>query len=256
MINLEKAKKEFIKYTEKYDSKNSNISRKIGHTFRVENNCKIIAKSINMTEEQVEIAKLIGLLHDIGRFEQYKKYQNFSDIKSVDLAKLGVEILKENSYIRNYIETITYDSIILKAIKNHNKLKIEEGLNKEELIFSKIIRDADKIDILFEEIEIFSKFQYSKVVNEIISEEVFNEAKRQKTINNKYINTNLDKVVQRILYVYDLNFKKAFEILEEKKYINKIIDFYNYNEKSKIQIEEIRSLVNMYIANKVRGIRK
>ena len=30
-----------------------------------------------------------------------------------------------------------------------------EGLDKEELLFSKIIRDADKLDILYEGVEIY-----------------------------------------------------------------------------------------------------
>ena len=56
--------------------------------------------------------------------------------------------------IRKYIENDKYDEIIRKAIKNHNKFEIEKRLTEKELIFAKIIRDADKIDIIYESVEI------------------------------------------------------------------------------------------------------
>lgn len=252
MINIDEANNEFICYTNNFDNDNDNISRKIGHSYRVENNCEIIAKNLYMSIEQIQLAKLIGILHDIGRFEQYKEYKTFSDRNSINHAKLGVEILKENNYLRKFIEMKNYDNIIYKAIENHNKIKITEELNKEELLFAKIIRDADKLDILFEEIEIFAKYKYHGVFNEKISDKVLEEAKGEQVIDNKYVETYLDKIVQLVMFVYDLNFKISFEILEEKNYINKILDLYNYNEKAKMQIEEIKKMANIYISNKIK----
>ena len=104
---------------------------------------------LNLDKENIELAKLIGLLHDIGRFEQIKQYNTFSDKDSIDHGKLGVEILFKQGKIRNFIKSAKYDEIIKKAILNHNRKEIEKGLNPKELLHSKIIRDADKIDILY-----------------------------------------------------------------------------------------------------------
>lgn len=68
-INLENTKEKFIEYTNKYDIKNENISRKIGHSIRVMNISKEIATKIGLNKEKIELATLIGLLHDIARFE-------------------------------------------------------------------------------------------------------------------------------------------------------------------------------------------
>ena len=152
-MDLKKAEKEFIKYTEKYDLNDSNIKGKQKHSIRVMNISKEIAKKIELTQEEIEIAALIGLLHDIARFEQYKQYHTFKDNISIDHGDLGVEIL--NKDIRKYIETDKYDEIIKLAVKNHNKYKIQEGLTQEQELFVKIIRDADKIDIFYESAEIF-----------------------------------------------------------------------------------------------------
>ena len=77
MIDLEKCKDEFLKYTEKYDLNNDNLKRKQLHSLRVMQKSRIIAKSLKLSEEEIQIATLIGLLHDIGRFEQYTKYNTF-----------------------------------------------------------------------------------------------------------------------------------------------------------------------------------
>ena len=45
---------------------------------------------------------LIGLLHDIARFEQYTKYKTFRDSISIDHGDLGVEILFEEKEIEKY----------------------------------------------------------------------------------------------------------------------------------------------------------
>ena len=143
-MNLEKAKEEFLKYTKSYDLNNSNIFRKQTHSLRVMEISKQIAEGLNLTQEEVELATLIGLLHDIARFEQYTRFKTFKDSLSIDHGNLGVEILDKD--IRKYIKTDKYDEIIKIAVKNHNKYAIESGLTKEQELFSKIVRDADKID--------------------------------------------------------------------------------------------------------------
>ena len=148
MIDLKKANVEFDKYVKNYNSEDKKIALKIEHIKRVSEISGIISENLNLDKENIELAKLIGLLHDIGRFEQIKQYNTFSDKDSIDHGKLGVEILFKQGKIRNFIKSAKYDEIIKKAILNHNRKEIEKGLNPKELLHSKIIRDADKIDML------------------------------------------------------------------------------------------------------------
>ena len=103
MIDIERAKIEFDKYCKKYDLVNENLKRKYGHSYRVMMISSEIAKSLKLNQEQIELAEIIGLLHDIARFDQYSIYHTFSDVKSIDHGDLGVEILKKNNYIRKFI---------------------------------------------------------------------------------------------------------------------------------------------------------
>ena len=93
-MNLEKAKKEFEIFVQQYDLENEKIKRKFGHSFRVMEKAGQIAKSLSLPNEEIELSKLIGLLHDIGRFEQERIYKTFKDHESIDHGDLGVEILK------------------------------------------------------------------------------------------------------------------------------------------------------------------
>ena len=68
-INIEEAKEEFIKYTENFNTKDKNVKRKQQHSIRVMKIAEQIATNLKLSEEQIQLATLIGLLHDIGRFE-------------------------------------------------------------------------------------------------------------------------------------------------------------------------------------------
>ena len=74
MIDLNRAKKAFKEFVKAYDINNGRIRVKIEHTYKVAENSKQIAKSLNLNEEEQKLAELIGLLHDIGRFEQIRIY--------------------------------------------------------------------------------------------------------------------------------------------------------------------------------------
>ena len=146
MIDITKAKLELKKYLDKYEGKSDlSFNLKVTHTYHVAENSKNIAEKLNLSKEDIELAELIGLLHDIGRFEELKITKELNSIK-FDHATYGSKMLFEKGMIRNFVEDSQYDEIIKKAIENHSKLTIEKGLNERELLHSKIIRDADKLD--------------------------------------------------------------------------------------------------------------
>lgn len=250
-MNLEKSIEKFIKYTEKYDLNDSNIKGKQKHSIRVMNISKEIAKKIELTQEKIEIAALIGLLHDIARFEQYKQYHTFKDNISIDHGDLGVEIL--NKDIRKYIETDKYDEIIKLAVKNHNKYKIQEGLTQEQELFVKIIRDADKIDIFYESAEIFWNQKENVVEESNITPKVLEKFENQIQVKREDKKTPIDDVISVMAFIFDINFKESFKILKQKDYINKVLNRYNIHDyKTKQEIEKIRKLANEYIEQKIK----
>lgn len=115
IINREKAKKVFDEYVKMYDSDNEMIKLKIDHTYRVSKLCEKIAFSLGFNKNDIDIAWLLGLLHDIGRFEQVKRYGTFNDALSIDHAVLGVDILFNENKIRDFVEDDSEDQLIKKS---------------------------------------------------------------------------------------------------------------------------------------------
>ncbi len=247
MINIEKSKDIFKNYVEKYDRTNPRIALKIAHTYRVTETAKKIAEEMNLSEEQIKLAELIGLLHDIGRFEQLKRYDTFNDSESINHAEFGASLLEENNFINEFCKDKKSQNIILTAIRNHNKYKIDDTLEGESLLQSKIIRDADKIDILnlmtFEKFE--TLFKKDEIIDEKISEQILKDFFNAKQTNRQYVKTDMDNWTLDIGMIFDINFKPSFKILKEKDYINKIIDRTKTDE-----MEQIRKFANNYIEEK------
>lgn len=258
MLDFNKAKNAFKEYLKNFDVNNGMISLKIIHTYKVLEFSEYIAKDLKLSEEDIELAKLIGLLHDIGRFEQAKRYNDYRDYRTVDHAVLGVDILFEQNLIRNFIENNEYDNIIYKAILNHNKLEIENGLNEKELLHSKIIRDADKVDNFRvkqeEKIEnlLYMAKDLKEIENAEITEKIYNDYLQSRLIINEDRITPLDHWVSYFAFIFDFNFSSGLKFIMEKDYINKNLDRINYkNNNTKNKIEIIRKHSLEYIQNKI-----
>lgn len=254
MIDFQKAQEAFQEYLENYDLTDGKVKLKIRHTYEVVKKSEYISKGLGLDNENIELAKLIGLLHDIGRFEQKKQMQNFLDNKRFDHADYGVKLLFQENLIRKFLKDDSYDNIIKKAIYNHNKYKIEEGLEKQELLHSKIIRDADKLDnFRVKEVEdleniFLSKYNPETISYETISSKVYDDFINHHSIMLADRKTLIDFWICTIAFIFDLNYDISLQYIKDNNYINKLIDRIDYkNEDTKQKMEEIRKCAENYL---------
>lgn len=150
MIEKQRAEAAFHAYTSQYDVGNIMIRHKVEHTLRVAENCERIANSLSMTCDDVSFAWFLGLLHDIGRFEQVRRFGTFIDSVSVDHAEFGADLLFREKLIGSFpAESLSENELrsLETAIRLHNKLALPEALDDAARRFCEIIRDADKADI-------------------------------------------------------------------------------------------------------------
>lgn len=250
MIDLDKAKKAFKEYIEKYNTNDGQIALKIGHILRVTEKSKLIAESLNLSIEDIKLAQLIGLLHDIGRFEQVRLYHTFIDKDSINHGEYGVKILFEDKLINQFIEDRQYDSIIKKAILNHNRSRIEEGLNERELLHSKVVRDADKLDIFYVLLtdSIINTYGCENIENEKITSEIAEQFYNNHMINYQDRKTYADIFVSHIAYVFDFYFNSSLQQIKEADYLNRLLKKMNFKkEETKKVANEIVCYANKYI---------
>lgn len=257
MIDFIKSEKMFKEYLKNYNIEDGNIKLKVVHTYEVVNKSQYIAEKLGLDEEDIQLAKLIALLHDIGRFEQVKQTKDFIDNAKFDHADYGVEILFKENFIRKFIVDDKYDKIIEKAIYNHNKYKIEDGLNEKELLHSQIIRDADKLDnFRVKEKENFinifpSLYNPETIKYETISPKVYDDFMNHKCILLADRKTQIDFWVCVIAFIFDLNFDVSLEYIKEKGYIDILVDRIEYkNEDTKQKMEKIRETAKDYLETK------
>lgn len=254
MIDIKKAEKEFEKYVSLFNPKDIKIKLKIDHIKRVSKLSKMIAENLKLNEEQVKLAQLIGLFHDIGRFKQIQLYNTFNDKDSVDHAELSIKTLFDDNLIEKFDIDCKYRKTIEIAVRNHNKNRIEEGISKEEMLFSKIIRDADKLDIYyivctynFEELFWYQEFDCERISDKIIKEFV-----NQHFVNYSNIKTNADQIIIFYAYVFDLYFEISRKYIISKKYLEKItkkiIDNFT-SIKVKQQVQEILQTSKKFLEN-------
>lgn len=146
-IDRNGAREAFARYVSTYDPTNERIALKIAHTYRVASLAERIARSIGLDEHDVDLAWLVGLLHDIGRFEQVRRYDTFRDADSVSHAVLGVEVLFDEGHIRDFVDTGA-DGLIRQAVALHSDFRLPEGLDERARTLCDVLRDADKVDII------------------------------------------------------------------------------------------------------------
>ena len=255
-MDFELAEKSFQEYLKNYDINDGSIALKIKHTYEVVKKSEYIANGLRLDKENIELAKIIALLHDIGRFEQIKEFGEFND-KKIEHAEFGVKVLFDNGLIRKFMDENKYDNIIYKAIYNHNKYKIEENLNEKELLQCKIIRDADKLDNFRvkekDKLEdMFPKIYNEKTINyETISEKVYEEFMQHKCIKLEDRKTIIDYWVCVIAFIFDLNFNISLQYVKENNYIDILVNRIEYkNDTTKQKMEDIRKCAKEYIEDR------
>lgn len=94
----------FKQYVSDYDVSDVKVRLKVDHTYRVAQMCDAITIDLRLTPADRDFAWLSGMLHDIGRFEQLRRYDTFVDSRSCNHAALSVDILFHEGVIRQFVE--------------------------------------------------------------------------------------------------------------------------------------------------------
>ena len=236
MINLKQCKEIFLNHLDQYEDKSTvGFDLKLKHTFRVMKISKDLCKKINISREETKLAQVIALLHDIGRFEELL-YMKKLDSAKFDHSAVGIKVLFEDNVIDKFNLDKKYYSTIETAVLNHSRKTIPEDLSEEELLQTKIIRDADKLDNFV--LKITRKIEEcfpgniqskSEVEDSLITDKVYKSIMNNECVDVHDRETKLDLFICVLGFVYDLNFKESLEIVKENNYINRIIDRFKYS---------------------------
>ncbi len=279
-IDRKKVKNVFKKYTDNYDISDEKIKLKVDHTYRVAALSERIARSLGLGDDDTNLAWLIGMLHDIGRFEQLKNYGTFSDAESIDHAHYGVELLFEDGLIEKFAsenaakdlkgtkdlketavkseseeketKEISELDILRTAIWNHSAYRVEEGLTDRVKMFCNIIRDADKIDILKVNYDVTLEVIYDVTTEELknsgVTDEVMKAFMEHHAVLRSLKKTPIDNLVGHAALVFELVYNESFKIVKEQGYIEKMLSYVSDNQDTVKKFEIMRNDMNKFLA--------
>lgn len=237
-MDRQQIKNTFKEYTDAYNSNDEKIRLKIEHTYYVAELSDCISDSLQLNERDKDLAWLIGMLHDIGRFEQVTRYQTFIDSESVDHAKFGADLLFNEGLIEKFKEDLTNEELDLVelAIRQHNKYRVKEGLTKREEMFCHIIRDADKIDILRVNIQSPMEVIYGVTTEELLHSEVTPEVLQsfyeEHCVLKSLRKTAVDNLVGHISLALELIYPESRRLAKQQGYLDQMLEFQSENEKT------------------------
>jgi hypothetical protein len=226
----------FDAYTNRFLGKNEYVDAhlriKQEHTQHTCAEILFLAERLALDDNQKRIAETVALFHDLGRFPQFSEYRTYTDARSVDHARLSVEVLRQEGVLgslrreeRQWVET---------AIEHHGRKSLPADLDGQALLFSKLIRDADKLDIFRVVVEIYrrhradpDKFQfeielpdephYSPEVLEAVMGAQLMEYTKLRTLN--------DLRLCQIGWVHDMNFAASLERLKDRGFLDRLFDY-------------------------------
>ena len=232
-INRKNVINAFAEYVRNYDPSDEKIKLKIDHTYRVAGLCQRIAESLGLSEPDVDIAWLLGMLHDIGRFEQIRRFGTFNDAQSVDHAEFGADLLFKEGLIRKFAEGYYEEcelarsgneeaeqiiknnehhnkdtGLLEMAIRQHNKYRVKEDLTERQRMFCDILRDADKVDIFKVNADIPMEIIYDvtteELKNGVITKEVLESFYKKETVLKSVRRSAVDHIVGHLSLLFEL----------------------------------------------------
>lgn len=247
----EKAKQRFEEYVASYNMEDPKIFLKVEHTYYVADLCQQIGEKLGLKEEELFVAYLCGLLHDIGRFEQIRRYHTFSDALSVDHAKLSVAILfgatKEQGILREFYPNDAFDSILYQSIAQHSAYRLTEDLSEQEKLYCQILRDADKIDIFRVNAQIPLEDIYDVTTEELkqspISDEVWECFLEEHAVLREKKKTPIDYLVGHICLYFELVYSHSKDIAKEQGFLKQLCSYESMHVETRDKFDKIKKRI-------------
>lgn len=275
-INRKNVINAFAEYVRNYDPSDEKIKLKIDHTYRVAGLCQRIAESLGLSEPDVDIAWLLGMLHDIGRFEQIRRFGTFNDAQSVDHAEFWADLLFKEGLIRKFAEGYYEEcelarsgneeaeqiiknnehhnkdtGLLEMAIRQHNKYRVKEDLTERQRMFCDILRDADKVDIFKVNADIPMEIIYDvtteELKNGVITKEVLESFYKKETVLKSVRRSAVDHIVGHISLLFELVYKESYRQAKEQGYVYKLLDFKSDVPEVNAEFGDMRKYVDEFL---------
>jgi len=233
---------------------NANWKMKEDHSRRVCGEMVRLAGALGLDAARKQLARVIGLLHDVGRFEQFARYRTYSDPRSVSHGPLGVEIIGRHNVLKALDPAEA--RIIEEAVGCHGLLAIPPQLTGDELFFAKMIRDADKLDVYRVVAAYYTNYKKDPASFPLeielpdeprCSPHVVENVLAGRQTDYSTLRTLSDMIVIQLGWVYDIHFAATVRRIDQLGLLDRIMDLLPHTE----QIERVSQSIRAYIKQRI-----
>ncbi|NCB92946.1 MAG: HD domain-containing protein [Clostridia bacterium] len=249
-MNREDFIKTFDDYVSDYDLSDAKIKLKYIHTGEVAKNAERIAESLALSKEDQELCWEIGMLHDIGRFEQLRRYDTFMDADSIDHAEFGADLLFKEGLIERFdLDTSQYDELE-QAVRYHSRYRLPEGLSDRQVTLCQIIRDADKVDILRANYVTGMEDVYNvtteELKNSLITPEVYDAFCEGHAVLRSLKRTPIDHLIGHLSLTFEIVYPESKKIAVEQGYVWKLACYQSDNPKTREVLDKVKEKMRQF----------
>jgi hypothetical protein len=228
---------------------------KIEHTARVEALAATIGSASALPGHIQLAARIAALLHDVGRFPQYKQYRTFRDSESANHAALSVRHALREHMLAGVPKDIK--RLALGAVFLHNVRSLPPSLPADTMTVARILRDSDKLDIFRVMIAHFSQEnpEHPEVALDVkphptaYSQDVLTQLQNGKTGDYRHIVWVNDFKLMAVGWIYDMNFRHSCQILQDLGHLDTIFESLPKDP----PLLSLRSLINAHLASRLAG---
>lgn len=234
-VQVQEVLKRFNEFADSYIQKGVTLADqnayilKREHTIRVLEAAKgILERSADVSEEEKLIVQISAILHDVGRFEQWKTTGSYKDESTGGHAKIGADMLQFGLIQKFIPETRDYDKIIISAVRWHGSLELPDDLSDEEKLVTQILRDADRMDIFY---QCTLESDYQELYKQdwggqVLTRKVREKFKKAEPIDFKLVQSKIDMLALRMGLMKQLSMSASRKYVLDKKLPKRMADFF------------------------------
>jgi hypothetical protein len=224
------------------------------HTKRTCKEILLLGRESGLSDEDLLLAETVALFHDIGRFPQWKNYSTFIDSASEDHAQLGLKVISQHEILMRL--TAEERELIRIAIRYHNVRKLPLNLSQRQDLFSRLLRDADKLDIwrlVISELEghgnLVETLEGVIPTSNSFNRGIVSELMERKVPDFSSVRNRNDMILLRLGWVFDLNLPMSCRQVLERHYVERLCS----NLPPGREIQEVEESLTSYLKSRAKG---
>jgi hypothetical protein len=234
----------------------ANVELKEIHTRNTCGEIRAIVGAIGLPHNQQLVAETVGLFHDLGRFEQFRDYRTFVDSVSLNHGCHSAHLVQKFGLLKDL--PLAEQEVIVSAIRLHNARSLPDDLSADVLLYARIIRDADKMDIyrvfhhyceLLRSDPDSLKANLDLPVSDEYTPAILKSLIERQPIAYSALRTSTDVTLLHLQWVYDINFVASLKRIKDRGHFAELVSHLPADPALKVAIDAVFGYLDRNIAS-------